>query len=54
MAGERAAKALGLRKISDEDSHLALYVVPAEEDRMIARHVARMCHASPQDGAQSS
>jgi acetate kinase len=37
----------GLRKISDEDSRLALYVVPAEEDRMIARHVARMCHASP-------
>jgi acetate kinase len=32
----------GLRKISEEDSRVALYVVPAEEDWMIARHVARM------------
>jgi len=32
----------GLRKISEEDSRVALYVVPAEEDLMIARHVARM------------
>ena len=32
----------GLRKINKEDSRLALYVVPAEEDWMIARHVARM------------
>ena len=46
--------ATGLRKISDEDSRMALYVVPAEEDRMIARHVVRMCHASPQGTAQSS
>ena len=35
--------ATGLRKISDEDSRLALYVVPAEEDLMIARHVVRIC-----------
>ena len=34
-----------VRKISDEDSPIAVYVVPAEEDRMIARHVARMCRA---------
>jgi acetate kinase len=40
-ANELPAK--GLRKISEEDSRIALYVVPAEEDRMIARHVARMC-----------
>jgi acetate kinase len=33
----------GLRKISTEESALAMYVVPAEEDRMIAWHVARMC-----------
>jgi acetate kinase len=32
-----------LRKISAEESALAMYVVPAEEDRMIAWHVARMC-----------
>jgi acetate kinase len=34
-----------IRKISDEDSPIAVYIVPAEEDRMIARHVARMCRA---------
>jgi acetate kinase len=33
----------GLRRISDEESRLGLYVVPAEEDLMVARHVARMC-----------
>jgi acetate kinase len=44
-ANELPAK--GLRKISEEDSRIALYVVPAEEDRMIARHVARMCRAAP-------
>jgi acetate kinase len=44
----------GLRKISDEDSRIALYVVPAEEDLTIARHVARMCHASPLTGSESS
>ena len=31
---------------SEEESRLALYVVPAEEDLMIARHVARMCGVS--------
>jgi acetate kinase len=42
---EKAANELsmkGLRKISEEDSRIALYVVPAEEDLMIARHVAKM------------
>ena len=44
----------GLRKIGDEDSPIAVYVVPAEEDRMIARHVAQMCRESPKTGAQST
>lgn len=35
----------GLRKISDEDALYQVYVVPAEEDLMIALHVQRM-HAS--------
>jgi acetate kinase len=39
----------GLRKIGKEDSAIAMYVAPAEEDRMIARHVARMCKASLRD-----
>jgi acetate kinase len=51
-ANELPAK--GLRKISDEESRMALYVVPAEEDLMIARHVARMCHGSPLSERQSS
>ena len=51
-ANESAAK--GLRKISEEESRLALYVAPAEEDVMIAQHVARMCQGSPQGAAQSS
>jgi acetate kinase len=33
-------------KISREDSQITVYVVPAEEDMMIARHVARMCDVS--------
>jgi acetate kinase len=51
-ANELAGK--GLHKISDEDSRVALYVVPAEEDLMIARHVVRMCHGSLPDEAESS
>ena len=43
-----------VRKISDEDSPTAVYVVPAEEDRMIARHVARMCHTAAGGEAQIS
>jgi acetate kinase len=49
-----ASTAKGLRKISEEESSVALYVVPAQEDLMIARHVARMCHGSPSSEAQSS
>jgi acetate kinase len=48
------AKGKGLRKISEEESRLALYVVPAEEDLMIARHVARMCRVSPLREGKSS
>ncbi len=36
------AKAEGVRTISGPDSSIPIYVVPAEEDLMIARHVARM------------
>ncbi len=32
----------GLRRISEEDSHVPVYIVPAEEDLIIARHVVRM------------
>jgi len=46
--------AKGLRKISEEDSRVALYVVPAEEDRMIARHVARMCRKAPSGAGASA
>ncbi len=35
----------GLRTISAADSTLPVYVVPAEEDLMIARHVTRMAAA---------
>ena len=51
-ANELPAK--GLRKISEEDSRIALYVVPAEEDRMIARHVARMCRAAANSEGKST
>lgn len=34
--------AKGLRKISADASAIAIYIVPAEEDLMIARHVARL------------
>ncbi len=36
------AKLDGMRKISAEESNIAVYVVPAEEDLMIAVHVAKM------------
>jgi len=39
-ANELPAK--GLRKVSDEDSPYSVFVVPAEEDLMIALHVQRM------------
>jgi acetate kinase len=43
-----------VRKISDEDSPVAVYVAPAQEDLMIARHVAEMCQGSPEGKGQSS
>jgi acetate kinase len=42
------AKDHGLRKISAANSTIAVYVVPAEEDWMIAVHVARMYASNPQ------
>ena len=42
-AAKNEACGVGLRKISAKGSRVAMYVVPAEEDRMIAWHVARMC-----------
>jgi len=43
-----------VRTISDGSSAIAVYVVPAEEDLMIARHVAQMCGVSlPDDGLRS-
>ena len=35
-------KASGLRRISTADSATGLFVVPAQEDLMIARHVERL------------
>jgi acetate kinase len=45
-AAANEAGGKGLRNISAEGSRVALYVVPAEEDRMIAWHVARMYRES--------
>lgn len=43
-----------VRKVSSENSQIAVYVVPAEEDLMIARYVARMCQVSlPSDESSS-
>jgi acetate kinase len=46
--------AVQVRKISREESPIAVYVVPAEEDLMIARHVAQMCGVSLPSEAPSS
>ena len=43
-----------VRKISDEDSPMAVYVAPAQEDLMIARHVAEMCQVSPAGGGAAA
>jgi acetate kinase len=43
-----------VRRISREDSPSAVYVVRAEEDMMIARQVARMCHVSLPSEDESS
>jgi acetate kinase len=47
------SKDSGFRKISMDTSKIAVYVVPAEEDLMIARHVARMCQESPLSEGES-
>jgi acetate kinase len=51
---EQKASGQSVRKISDEDSPIAVYVVPAEEDRMIARHVARICRAAANSEVKST
>jgi len=51
-AGQSAGQTV--RNISDEDSAVAVYVAPAEEDRMIARHVARICRAAPRSEGKAS
>ena len=47
---EHAEPGLGVgrnvRRISEVNSRVAVYVVPAEEDMVIARHVAEMCGVS--------
>jgi len=50
---EHKASGQSVRKISDEDSPIAVYIVPAEEDQMIAQHVARMCRASAKNGVST-
>jgi acetate kinase len=51
---EQKAAGQSVRKISDEDSPIAVYVAPAEEDRMIAQHVARMCRAAVSGAGEST
>ncbi len=51
---ERLSAGQTVRRISDEDSPVAVYVAPAEEDRMIARHVAQMCRVSPSSVGKTS
>jgi acetate kinase len=43
-----------VRRISGENSAVTVYVVPAEEDLMIARYVARMCQVSLPSEDESS
>jgi acetate kinase len=43
-----------VRRISEGTSAIAVYVVPAEEDLMIARHVAQMCGVSLPDDSMTS
>jgi acetate kinase len=50
-ANQLEGRSQGVRKISGVSSRVAVYVVPAEEDLTIARHVAQMCRASQRTGA---
>src|ERR1035438_5084894 len=43
-----------VRRVSDENSPITVYVVPAEEDLMIARYIARMCQVSLPSEDESS
>ena len=43
---KNAAKENGVRTISAESSPIAVYIVPAEEDLMIARHVLRLAQTA--------
>ena len=52
--GEGEEWGQNVRAISHEDSPIAVYVVPAEEDLMIARHVLEMCQGSPRAEGVSS
>jgi acetate kinase len=42
-----------VRRISGDSSKIVAYVVPAEEDLMIARHVAQMCQVSLPSAGES-
>ena len=42
---DQSAHGTGMRKVSAGDSAVDVWVVPAEEDRMIAEHVAKMSGA---------
>ena len=44
--GLNGSKERTLRRISVEGASVAVYVVPAQEDLMIARHVARMVRST--------
>lgn len=46
--------AYGVQSIGASASRIAIYVAPAQEDLVIARHVARMCHKSLSPAATSS
>lgn len=51
---QRQSTGQAVRKISDEDSPVAIYVAPAQEDLMIARHVVRMCGVPQRNDSHSS
>jgi acetate kinase len=53
-AGATEMAGTKIRRISVDNSPVEVYVAPAQEDLMIARHVARMWQASPKGEAQSS
>jgi acetate kinase len=54
VSANRAKAEGSVRRVNTEDSEIAAYVVPAEEDLMIARHVAQMCGVSLPEESRSS